>query len=148
MDDDPKLRALANDLKARGQYDQAAIVNGVLITNSNITAGLSIAILSWLLPEMAMTLGLTSAFAGAMLGSVLGGMRPSGVSSAKVGMLGEGGVAKRQAKRFGKEVEKNVLMLKIPILVSAPVKFTIRIIVEINTCMIRFQSPSLLLLST
>ncbi len=104
MDDDPKLRALANDLKARGQYDQAAIV-GVLITNSNITAGLSIA------TELAAARDgddsrFDSAFAGAMLGSVLGGMRPSGVSSAKVGMLGEGGVqtaSKTIWKGSGKE---------------------------------------------
>lgn len=79
LKDDPKLRALANDLKARGQYDQATIV-GVLITNSNVTAGLSIA------TELAAARDgessrFDSAFAGALLGSVLGGLRPSAKSA-------------------------------------------------------------------
>ncbi|WP_350601226.1 DUF637 domain-containing protein [Pseudomonas sp. 65/3-MNA-CIBAN-0223] len=81
LKDDPKLRALANDLKARGEYNQAAIV-GVLITNSNIAAGSEIA------TELAAARDgddsrFSTAFAGAMLGTVLGGMRPGGIGGAK-----------------------------------------------------------------
>jgi filamentous hemagglutinin len=81
LKDDPKLRALANDLKARGEYNQAAIV-GVLITNSNISAGSEIA------TELAAARDgddsrFSTAFAGAMLGTVLGGMRPGGIGGAK-----------------------------------------------------------------
>jgi filamentous hemagglutinin len=99
MEDDPKLRSLAADLKARGEYGQAAVV-GFLITNSNIAAGSTIATeLSAARDGEDSRFG--SAFAGALLGSVLGGMRPSGVGGSAGAVFKTNKEAKLAAESLG-----------------------------------------------
>ena len=89
LEDDPKLRELAKQLSASGQYEKATVV-AMLIVNSNVSAGSIIATELSVLSE-----GESSRFANAMgatfLGAVLGATKTGGIGTKSAPLVSKGG---------------------------------------------------------
>ncbi len=89
LEDDPKLRDLAKQLSASGQYEKATVV-AMLIVNSNVAAGSIIATELAALSE-----GESSRFKNALgatfLGAVNGITRPGGIGTKSVPLVSKGG---------------------------------------------------------
>ena len=89
LEDDPKLRDLAKQLSASGQYEKVTVV-AMLIVNSNVAAGSIIATELAALSEGESS-RFKNALAATFLGAVNGIPRPGGIGTKSVPLVSKGG---------------------------------------------------------